>query len=346
MHDGVEGVDRVLPRECALARRHFEQHRAKREEVGAPVNGSAADLLGCQVPGGPEEDARECGQSIGRRVLRELRDPEIKNLDDARAGEKDVVRLQITMNETGRVRDDQTACDIACDGPRFFCGEMSPSESRAQGLAVEKLGHQIWPPVEYADVENLDDIRMVERRGDASLLEKSPHALMVVRTGMSEHLQRDIAVQPKIGRAIDVTHPTARQQADDAIGPDEGVGAERSLVCEIARRERERRRLEKSRHPVARLGERRRLGGEIRMAGRKCLVQSSAFARITGKPGVMPFRQQLPAVGAHERLRAVSSWRSHARAVFQSLITVRTETPSASAVSSTLKPPKKRSSTT
>ena len=51
-----------------------------------------------------------------------------------------------------------------------------------------------------------------------------------------------------------------------------------------------------------------------------------------------------PHCPCHPRL--VSSRASQARAVFQSLFTVRTETPNASAVSSMLNPPKKRNSTT
>src|SRR6187401_1726198 len=82
------------------------------------------------------------------------------------------------------------------------------------------------------------------------------------------------------------------------------------------------------------------------MAFDELTPQAVAFVGTGKEPGIVPFGQELPAVGAHPASRALSSWRSHARAVFQSLITVRTDTPRVSAVSSTLKPPKKRNSTT
>src|SRR5215831_2899281 len=54
----------------------------------------------------------------------------------------------------------------------------------------------------------------------------------------------------------------------------------------------------------------------------------------------------LPTLGVHDHVSELSSRKSQALVSFQSCITVSTEIPRAAAVSSTVRPPKKRSSTT
>ena len=66
--------------------------------------------------------------------------------------------------------------------------------------------------------------------------------------------------------------------------------------------------------------------------------QLGALLGGRGQPGVVPVGEHIPTLVSSPRScrpRFASSWWSQARAVFQSLMTVRTDTPSVSAVSST-----------
>ena len=166
---------------------------------------------------------------------------------------------------------------------------------------------------------------------------------------MREDLQRHVPSQAHIGGAVDVAHAATGEQPDDAIRSDARIDAEQRVVLrERASREHERRGFEKTWQRLAGRREGVRLCGELRVFDAKLGPQPLARARIGGKPRVVPVGEQQPAIGAHGALPWVdtSSCCSQARAVFQSLITVRTDTPSASAVSSTVNPPKKRNSTT
>jgi hypothetical protein len=108
--------------------------------------------------------------------------------------------------------------------------------------------------------------------------------------------------------------------------------------------EDEGRSLEKAAQIRARGGELVRLGQEIGVLRGEPGTQPLALHGIGRKPGVVPVGQARPALGGHARLE--SSRHNQARAVFQSLMTVRADTPSVSAVSSTVNPPKNLSSTT
>ena len=260
VQDGVERVDGVLARERALAGRHLEQHRSQREEIRPAVDGVSADLFRRQVAGRPEQHARQRREAVGHgRAVCQFGDPEIKNLGHARSREKDIVRFQIAVDQAGRMRDNKTGGDVAGDPRRLFCRQRAAPESYAQGFAVEKLGDQVRPSVEHADVEDLDDVRVVERGGDTCLLQEPFDALRVVRAGVGQKLQRNVPLQAHVRRTVDITHASARHQADNSIRSDKGVDAQQRVILgEIAGRERERRRFEESRQPGA--GRRQRVG--------------------------------------------------------------------------------------
>ena len=207
----MERVDGVLARESALACRHLEQHRSQREEIRPAVDGVSADLFRRQVAGRPEQHARQRREAVGHgRAVRQFGDPEIKNLGHARSRQKDVVRFQIAVDQAGRMRDNKTGGHFAGDPSGLLLRQRAASESYTQGLAVEELGDQVRPCFEHPDVEDLDDVRVVERGGDACLLQEPFDALRVVRAGVGQKLQSDVPLQAHVRRAVDVAHAPAR----------------------------------------------------------------------------------------------------------------------------------------
>jgi hypothetical protein len=82
------------------------------------------------------------------------RQPEIEQLDVAAARDQDVGRLQIAMNDAGRVSGDETVGDLQ--------GELDDPlrrVARPDRRALDELHHQVVGP----DVVELTDMRVIER---------------------------------------------------------------------------------------------------------------------------------------------------------------------------------------
>ena len=86
------------------------------------------------------------------------------------AGEQDVVRLDVAVHDAAlvrvgeRLRARRAGCSIASAIGTGPCGQP-----RAQGLALHERHRVVRQPVDVARREHRDDVRLLERRGDADL---------------------------------------------------------------------------------------------------------------------------------------------------------------------------------
>ena len=96
------------PLERACAGQHLIEHGAECEQVGAPVYGFAAHLLGCHVADRAHHHAWFGRQGrvriAGVRRDRLLGEAEVEDLHVAVAREKDVLGFEVSMHEALVVR--------------------------------------------------------------------------------------------------------------------------------------------------------------------------------------------------------------------------------------------------
>ena len=94
-----------------------------------------------------------------------------------------------------------------------------------------------------SDVEQRADVRMVERRdGPRLALEAGAH-LGVGRQVLGQHLDRDVAPEARVARAVHLAHAAGAERGDDLVGSEPGPGGQchpRNL--HQAREQRPRRR--------------------------------------------------------------------------------------------------------
>ncbi len=76
---------------------------------------------------------------------------------------------------------------------------------------------------------NVGDIRMVERRQHLRLAAETGETVGIVRDGREQNLDRDLAVQFRIARAIDLAHAAGAQRRDDFVRPEARAGIERQF---------------------------------------------------------------------------------------------------------------------
>ncbi len=94
-----------------------------------------------------------------------------------------------------------------------------------QRAAVDELAHDVLLPVVLADVVHGHDVRMIQARCGLGFLPEPPPRLLVGDAGCEE-LDRDRAMELRVGRAIDDAHATAAEHGVDPIAADQSAGRE------------------------------------------------------------------------------------------------------------------------
>ena len=112
----VEGFDPAVARESASSGEHLVEHAPERKDVGTRVGALPAHLLRRHVADRPDHHT-PLGLSELCRVVPGLphwfcREPEVENLYLTVTGDKDVVGLEIAMNDAAIVRGGQAAANL------------------------------------------------------------------------------------------------------------------------------------------------------------------------------------------------------------------------------------------
>ena len=102
--------------------------------------------------------------------------------------------------------------------PGFADSSLQMWSSGATFLSVRKVAAGILYAVEGRDV------RMVERREHLRLAREARDALGVAGEALREDLQRDVAPELGVSRAIHLAHAASPERAGDRIRPEPGSG--------------------------------------------------------------------------------------------------------------------------
>ena len=151
------------------------------------------------------------------RLRLQLCQAEVENLDAAVAGDEQVLRLQVAMDDPFRVRRGQTCGDLPRVLNRLAQGSAPSLELRAQLLAFQQFGDDERRAIVRADVVNGQDVRMIERRGRARFLLEAAQPVSVFGERGGQNLDCDFAVEARVTRAVDFAHPARAELGDDTI---------------------------------------------------------------------------------------------------------------------------------
>ncbi len=203
--------------------RPSEEDDAAGPEIGAPVEpGASARLLRAHVARRAEDGAR--GRLAGLGAAVELGDAEVEDLGDrdardAIAVEEDVLGLDVAVDDARGVRGAERVdhvmhhCQEIADGERRIAGE-----GVVEGQAREQLHHEVGGVlVVLADVEDVDDARVVDLRGDARL---AGEAVARERRGGDvrvHELDRELAAGAEVRRAPHLAHAAEAEPLVDPV---------------------------------------------------------------------------------------------------------------------------------
>jgi hypothetical protein len=205
------------------------------------------DLLGGHVADGAEHGSRARPRiavlADGPRLLvregfdaLELGQAEVEDLDAAVASQEEVLGFEVSVDDAAVVGGGEAARHLASVVDGLARGQRRAVDPVAQCLPVEQLRDHVGRALVRPYVVDGDDVGMVERAGGAGLLLEAAQPLGVRGQRCGQDLDRDVARQPRVPRAVDLAHPARAQRGRDLVGPELGSSGEgHGLVSEEGR---------------------------------------------------------------------------------------------------------------
>ncbi len=205
-----------LARERRLARETLVEHRPERVDVRAPVERPRGDLLGAEVDDGPDERPGLREAVLGRRE----REAEVHHpgADVARvvARRHDVLGLDVAVDDAAGVAVVERVGDLRPDVEDVAEAQRALAEELPQVRGREHRHDEEQRPLVPPEVVDRHDGGVVHLRDDLGLALEALLGVLREIPGRDQ-LDRDVAVQDRILRAVDDAHSAAPQLGEDLV---------------------------------------------------------------------------------------------------------------------------------
>jgi hypothetical protein len=165
-------------------------------------------------------------------------DAEVEQADAAGAVEDDVRGLHVAVHDAARVCRREPVEDALRDPRGDVRRQVATlAEHRREVFAVDELHDDERTRVFGSVVEDIDDVRVVERGRGLRLLAEAGHERGVAPVFRPQHLDGDVAVESRIACAVHRRHAALAEQLDEPVTPaEETVGAGRAARAQLRSR--------------------------------------------------------------------------------------------------------------
>ncbi len=153
-------------------------------------------------------------------ILGQLRQAEVENLDPVIAGDEDVLRLEIPVQNPFFVRRGEAVRYGKRILNRLADGDRARVHALAKGLSFEQLRHDERRIGVGADVVHGEDVRVAQCRGRAGLLLEAVEAIDIGREDAGQDLDRDVTPEPRIACPVHLAHAACAERGHDLVGPE------------------------------------------------------------------------------------------------------------------------------
>src|SRR5215213_5561847 len=158
-------------------------------------------------------------------------DAEVGDLGPVLVVDDDVVGLEVAVDDPAAVREARGAQDLLdqADRPARVQRRLLGDEL-LERAATHVLHRDVRRPVPLPAVVDGDDVGVLESRGGGRLAAEALHELAVGREAVVQELQRVVAPELQVLRAVDVGHPARSDAADDPVAAvHDRLGGDRGL---------------------------------------------------------------------------------------------------------------------
>ncbi len=200
------------------------------------MSAAVSDLLGRHVTHRSEDHAR-LGPGSRRRKLRlflrtrlrllQLCQAEVENLHPAVPRDKEVLGLQVPVDDAFLVRRGQTVRDLDRIVDRLARGESSGGDPASQRFPFQELCDDVRRAIVRADVVDRRDVGVVERPGRTRLVLETTESIRILRERRRQNLDRDVAPEPRVARPVDLSHAARAERREDLVRTEAGAGRNR-----------------------------------------------------------------------------------------------------------------------
>ncbi len=214
--DAGDGVGNRFRREGLFARQYLVQNATEGPDIGAAVDPAGAGLLGRHVRRRAQNHSRaRRGEAQRRRMCSSgavgvigegLGQPEIQDLDLAFRGDLDVGGLEVAVDDALLVGGFERLGDL----PGQVQGLVEPDRT-AERLAGRQLQHQERHPFGLLEPVDRGDIGMVQRRQQAGFPLEAGQPLRIPRERFGQDLDRHLAAEARVHRAVHFPHAAGAQ---------------------------------------------------------------------------------------------------------------------------------------
>jgi hypothetical protein len=204
------------------------QQDAEGEDVAARVRGFARGLFRRHVGDGSENNPRvsafskALGGGLRIGTLLKFGQAEIGQLCISVSADQDILRLDIAVQDSGRVSGGKTVSDAREEFYDLPPAGFFRTNPVAECAAVHELSYQILMAFKIAGVVNGNDVWMI-KRGSRLRLALKPAAGSRVGYIAEEKLDGDWAVQLGVESAVHDAHTALSNDCIDAIGTELGA---------------------------------------------------------------------------------------------------------------------------
>ena len=103
--------------------------------------------------------------------------------------------------------------DLLRDRQRFVERNRAARDALREVLALDEFHHERRDAAALFEAVDTGDVGMIQRRERLRFARESRQAIGVVREGFGQNLDRDVAVQLRVARTIDLAHPAGADLA-------------------------------------------------------------------------------------------------------------------------------------
>jgi hypothetical protein len=153
-------------------------------------------------------------------VLETLGQSEIEHFDRSGLRDLDVRGLQIAVDDVLPVRRLERFRDLEGDANGVRQRKRTVDQALGNGRSLHELEHEGRQAIEIFEAVDSRDVRMIQRGEDLRFPGKTHEPIRIVRESRREYLDRDVAIQLHIARAIDLAHATHAEQRVNGVRAD------------------------------------------------------------------------------------------------------------------------------
>ena len=126
------------------------------------------------------------------------------------------------MHDALVVRDGERFGELLRNRQGFIEGDRPLRDAVGERGALDQLHHEKRGRVVLLERVNRGDAGVIERREHLGLAGEARETIGIARKRVGQDLQRDIASERRVTRAIDLAHPAGAQQAADFVDAEAG----------------------------------------------------------------------------------------------------------------------------